>query len=237
MTEDISRYRLGHVRFSEETDGLQAMLARAHEDRVRPLCQCCGAEPPMYVARINGSYHLKRMPGTGHLHALSCVSFDPPAELSGLGPLAGHAIIADEGGSTLLKLDFALSERGGRAAAVGDEGDTDSSSVAASPGKLRLRALLHYLWEAAGLTRWRKVYQRRSWWVVQRELLRAAAQARVKGGPLAGILFVPHPYVLEDKERLAAERRRFLHRLQPAPGKPAPLGILIAELKGFEPAQ
>ena len=124
-----------------------------------------------------------------------------------------------------------------RPSSSSEESEADTVSVTASPRRLRLLALLHYLWDAAGLTTWRKAYGRRSWWIVHRELCLVLARARTRSGPLSDILFVPPPYVLEDKERLASERRRFLHRLQPVAGKPTGLGLLVAELKGQEPAQ
>lgn len=230
-------YRLGHHRFAADAAGVQAILASAHDKRVRPLCQCSAGEPPMYVAKIGAEFHLKRMPGTGHLHDPSCPTFDPPPELSGLGHVAGQAIVMDEAGDTLLKLDFPLSVRGGRAAPA-PAGSSEATSAEASPAKLRLLSTLHYLWEAAGLTKWRSRYGlRRSWYVVHRELMDAASRIRTKAGPMAEVLLVPPVYSVEDKDKLVMERRRFLHRLQPLAGKPVPLGILIAEYKGQEPSQ
>lgn len=236
MSAELS-YRLGHTQFSSDTTGLQAILARAHDQKARPLCQCSAAAPPMYIARIGSDFHLKRMPGTGHLHDPSCPTFDPPPELSGLGQVNGQAIVTDDAGDTLLKLDFPLSVRGGRAAPVA-EGSGEATSAVASPSKLRLLATLHYLWDAADLTKWRSAYgRRRGWGIVHRELRAAASRSRTKAGPLADGLFVPPVYSVEDKDRLAVERRKFLHRLQPVKGKPVPLGILIAEYKGSEPSQ
>ncbi|MBM3604794.1 MAG: DUF1173 domain-containing protein, partial [Alphaproteobacteria bacterium] len=191
MSAEGKCYRLGHVRFCDDAAELQGILARAHEGHARPLCQCCEAEPPMYVALINGVFHLKRMPGTGHMHDLACPSFDPPPELSGLGPLSGQAIVTDEAGDTMLRLGFSLSLRGSRPSSSNDEGEADTVTVTASPRRLRLLALLHYLWDAAGLTTWRKAYGRRSWWIVHRELCLATARARTRSGPLSDILFVP----------------------------------------------
>ena len=68
----------------------------------------------MYVAKIQGEYYLKRMPGTGHAHDPSCDSFAMPPELSGLGQVEGKAITTDDSGETTLKLDFPLSVRGRR---------------------------------------------------------------------------------------------------------------------------
>ncbi|MFC3571153.1 DUF1173 family protein [Paracoccus simplex] len=230
-------YRLGHSSFSADAERLQQILAWAHEKKARPTCLCSRAEPPMYVAKIGSGFFLKRMPGTGHLHEPSCPTFDPPPEVSGLGQVNGQAIVTDEAGETLLKLDFPLSVKGARATPVGDGGD-EATSAEASPSKLRLLATLHYLWEAADLTKWRSAYgRRRSWWIVHRELQGVAARTKTKAGAMADTLFVPPVYSIEDKDRLAAERRRFMHRLLPAKGKPVPLGILVAELKGQQPSQ
>ncbi|WP_045984356.1 DUF1173 family protein, partial [Paracoccus sp. S4493] len=202
------------------------MLEGAYDKKARPLCQCSRQEPAMYIAKVGNEYILKRMPGTGHLHDPVCETFDPPPELSGLGQVNGQAIVTDEAGGTMLKLDFPLSVKGGRAAPVADPGEAASSAVA-SPAKLRLLAMLHYLWEAAGLNKWRSTYgRRRSWFIIHRELMAAAAKVSTKAGPISGNLFVPPLYSIEEKERLAADRRRFLHRLQPVAGKPTPLGIV-----------
>ncbi|WP_373824215.1 DUF1173 family protein [Achromobacter insuavis] len=83
------------------------------------------------------------MPGTGHTHDLSCPSFDPPPELSGLGPLAGQAVVTNEAGDTTLRLGFSMSLRGSRQSSQGDDGEAEAASVTASPRKLRLLALLH----------------------------------------------------------------------------------------------
>lgn len=234
---NIATYRLGHSNFSADNERLQEILAWAHEKRARPVCQCRRTEPPMYIAKIGSEFFLKRMPGTGHQHDPGCTSFDPPPEVSGLGQVNGQAIVTDDAGETLLKLDFPLSVKGARATPVGDGGD-EATSAEASPSKLRLLATLHYLWESADLTKWRSAYgRRRSWWIVHRELMAVAARSKTKAGALSDTLFVPPSYTVEDKDRLAADRRRFMHRLLPVKGKPVPLGIMVAELKAQEPSQ
>lgn len=234
---EVPEYRLGHSWFSADKPNLQDILGRTHEQRNRPLCQCSRNEPPMYVARIGSAYFLKRMPETGHLHDPSCLSFDPPAELSGLGQVNGQAIVTDQDGETIPKLDFPLAIKGKRPPVVNDSGEEATSAVA-TPSKLHLLAMLHYLWEAAELTKWRRRYMgRRYWHVVQRELLAAAAKTRTKAGPLADTLFVPPTYAVEHKDRLALERRRFMQKLHPSDSKTTPLGILVAELKSQEPSQ
>jgi len=49
----------------------------------------------MYVARLGEGFIVKRMPDTGSHHAPDCPSYEPPAELSGLGQVLGSAITED----------------------------------------------------------------------------------------------------------------------------------------------
>jgi hypothetical protein len=84
------------------------------------------------------------MPLTGSGHDPECPSYEPPYELSGLGPLIGNAIQADGAeGMIRLKLDFALTKTGSRMVATSEEAAT--GPVRNEAGKLSLRALLHYL--------------------------------------------------------------------------------------------
>jgi len=46
----------------------------------------------MYIAKVGNRYIVKRMPDTGQLHSPDCDSYEPPAELSGLGEVLGSAI-------------------------------------------------------------------------------------------------------------------------------------------------
>jgi len=60
----------------------------------------------MYIAQLEGRHFVKRMPLSGRDHDPACPSYDPPYELSGLGPLIGNAIQVDANGRTMLKIDF-----------------------------------------------------------------------------------------------------------------------------------
>jgi hypothetical protein len=76
----------------------------------------------MYVARLGASdgYIVKRMPDTGSHHAPDCPSYEPPAEVSGLGQVLGSAITEDPAtGETTLKLDFPMSKMPGRSTDTG----------------------------------------------------------------------------------------------------------------------
>ncbi len=120
-------FLIGERIFGNGDPALQRALADIYASKTRPLCMCCQPGVPMYLARVAQQYVIKRMPDSGLSHAPSCESYEPPAELSGLGEVLGHAIIQDhEHGTTLLKLDFSLSKSSGRAAPVASEVPADS---------------------------------------------------------------------------------------------------------------
>lgn len=124
----MRRFEIGGVVLDEADPDLTAAVAAAHRDRVRPLCLCRQPGVAMYVARIGDQHVIKRMPLTGGLHDPECDSYEPPLELSGLGPLMGNAIRLDpETGQAALRLEFSLSRTGSRAPPT--PGASEASSV------------------------------------------------------------------------------------------------------------
>ena len=209
-----------------------------HTAKQRPHCLCL--EPPvsMYIAHVGDRFIVKRMPNTGHLHAPNeCPSFDPPAELSGLGEVADSAIHEDvETGATTLRLDFTLAKRAGSRppAASGTPPDT----VRTDGQKLTLRGTLHYLWDQAELSRWAPgMTEKRTWGVVQRRLTAAAQNKFAKGDPLAEVLFVPEPWSQDHKEAIERNRRGQLMRLHTRDASGARLMVVIGEIKNFKEAR
>ena len=192
----------------------------------------------MYIAHVGDRFIVKRMPNTGHLHAPNeCPSFDPPAELSGLGEVADSAIHEDvETGATTLRLDFTLAKRAGSRppAASGTPPDT----VRTDGQKLTLRGTLHYLWDQAELSRWAPgMTGKRTWGVVQRRLTAAAQNKFAKGDPLAEVLFVPEPWSQDHKEAIERNRRGQLMRLHTRDASGARLMVVIGEIKNFKEAR
>lgn len=227
-------------RYETTSPGFADAIATAHAERSRPRCLCIDGGVEMYVARLAGSgdgYIVKRMPETGSQHATDCPSYEPPAELSGLGQMLGSAICEDpQTGLTTLKLDFPLSKHPGRhhmppSATGGDSAASDGT-------RLSLRGLLHYLWDQAGLTRWHPGFEgKRNWATVRRHLLQAAEPMRVGGTGLHTRLYVPEPFAVEARDAINARR---LAQWQPAmatPGKPQNLMVLIGEVKEIVPAR
>ena len=216
---------------------LAAALQAAYANKERPTCLCLQPGVPMYIAHANDDYILKRMPNSGSRHHPDCGSFDPPAELSGLGEVAGSAIQEDtESGITTLKLDFTLAKMGKRVepAAAGAAPD----SVRTDGSKLTLRGVLHYLWDQAELNRWMPAMAgKRSWFVVRARLLEAAANKLAKGDALDSMLFVPEQFSVDRKDEILGRRLEKLRRLaEPAKG-PRKLMIMVAEVKHIEPSR
>ena len=168
-------YLLDNQRLRSDDDStLQIALAKSYESKIRPLCLCTEPGIPMYVARAHGKYWVKRMPNSGSTHLPTCETYEPPAELSGLGEVMGSAIQENpDEGTASFKFDFSLSKNGSRTAPT--PSDAEAESVKTSGTKLSLRGTLHYLWEEAGLNRWTPAMAgKRNWYVINKYLYQAA---------------------------------------------------------------
>jgi len=237
-------YEVGGRRFNTASPGFAEAIADAHATNQRPKCMCQvddtthGVE--MYVARLAGSsggFIVKRMPNTGSQHAPDCPSYEPPAGLSGLGQVLGSAIVEDPvSGETALKLGFAMSRMSGRSTmpSAGEAGD----SVATGGTRLSLRALLHYLWDQAELTRWQPRFAgKRSWAIVRARLLQAALHKTTHDGSLAERLYIPEPFALDRRDEINARRLAQWARAMTPLGKAQHLMLLVAEVKEIVPAR
>jgi hypothetical protein len=235
--ESHRRYRIAGTTVADHDPALANLLETAYAARLRPVCLCCDTGVAMYIARQAEQLVIKRMPLSGRDHDPSCPSHEPPYELSGLGPLIGGAIRLDEAsGLTSLKLDFALAKRD-RATATAP-GPSDSGSVKSETQKLTPRALLHYLWQESGLTEWTARWEgKRHWHQVHRHLLDAVATMTVGGVGLAGRLFVPEPFRIEDRAAIEQRRAAELARLCTVTAAGRPLTILVGEVKEFTGAR
>lgn len=234
-------YEIAGKRWPKDAPGFPDAIAFAFEHRLRPRCLCRknsdGQGIEMYVARLMDGYIVKRMPNSGHHHAASCLSYEPPAESSGLGQVLGTAIVEDPAtGETTLMLDFPLTKIPGRSR-MPPAGVT-SDSVTSDGTKLSLLGLLHYLWHQADLTRWYPGFVgKRHWATVRRHLLAAAAPMLARGDPLVRRLYLPETFIVEQHDAINARR---LAQWTPAlaqPGKANPLMLLIGEVKEIVPSR
>jgi hypothetical protein len=234
----VRRFHIGDGIFEERADDLFERLTAAYEKKLRPLCLCRNPGVPMYVARIGDQFVVKRMPLSGGAHDPQCESYDPPYELTGLGPLIGSAIQIDVAtGAAALKLDFSMTKRGSGTSAA-NRGTESPAAVKNEARKLSLRALLHYLWHEGGLTEWTSLWTgKRHWWQVRSHIVEAARTMTVRGEPLVDRLFIPEPFRAEDKMAIEQRRAMALAAMhQSAPG-PRRLMLLIGEIKEFGEAR
>lgn len=237
ITAPSAVYEIVGRRFEIGARGFADAVADAHAARQRPRCMCKAAGVEMYVARLGEGYIVKRMPDTGSHHAPDCPSYEPPAELSGLGQVLGSAITEDPTtGETTLKLDFPLAKMPGRSQFPPAGGDSDSVTSAGT--KLSLRGLLHYLWDQAELTRWHPGFAgKRTWATVRRHLLQAAEHMLARGDALRARLYVPEAFSIAEREVINARRLAQWQHVVAVPGKAQHLMLLIGEVKEIVPAR
>lgn len=230
-------FTIGDQTLEESSLEFPTLLADAYKQRHRPMCMCKEPAVAMYIARLEDQYLIKRMPLSGRDHDPACPSYEPPYELSGLGPLIGNAIQIDPSGRADLKLDFSLTKRGARSAAV-EAAEPSEHGIRSEPRKLSLRAMLHYLWEAGELTEWRSAWAgRRGWGRVRTSLINAATQMTARGGPLSDMLFVPEVFHPEDKDGIASRRAAALKGVQATGSGSRKLMMIVAEVKEFSAAR
>ena len=233
----MRRFMIGDQVLDETSTEFSALLPHTYEQRLRPMCMCKKPGVSMYIARVDDQYVVKRMPLSGREHDPACPSYEPPYELSGLGPLIGSAIQIDASGKAELKLDFSLTKRGPRAAPAAPT-EASEPSIRSEPRKLSLKAMLHYLWEAGELTEWRSVWAgRRGWGRVRTSLINAASQMTARGGSLSDMLYVPEVFQADDKDGIAARRAAALKDVQAKGSGPRKLMMIVAEVKEFSPAR
>ncbi len=220
----MARYKIANFEVDSGDPAFQVALVQAYNapniEEVRPRCLCRRSEPgherddgiPMYISRLRDTYLCKRMPNSAQEHTAECDSYELPPEMTGYGAVLGSAIQEGSDGITTLKLDFSLTDGGGRAPTAA--GDSDKTEVSSDGRKLSLRATLHYLCIHA-----------------------AVRDKTTKGLPLADILFVPEPFRVEAKDDIAARRLAALSKIASGESGKKRLMLLIAEYKDLQHTQ
>jgi hypothetical protein len=227
----MSSYLIHGRPLSPDDAGFATTLAAAHAKHQRPLCLCNPDGVEMYVARLGRGHQLKRMPGTGGLHAPGCPSYESPADAADAVTPTPADIREDvPGGTTALLLNFPLARVDTRAV-PNPRGLRVTRAPSASRG-LTLLALLHYLWDQAELTHWQPAFAgRRTWGTVRRHLLRAAAGKTVGGRALLERFYVPEVFSVAQRDEIDLRRRaKWASTADTARGA-RPLMLLIGEVK------
>lgn len=214
----------------------QQALRRAYHNKIRPLCPCREPPAPMYIAKINGHFILKRMPNTGSDHDLECKSYEIPSGLSGLEQVIGSAIKENvEDGLITLKFDFALSK--GASKVIPSGKTEEKNSVKTDGKKLGLRGLLHYLWEQAEFNKWSPgMSGKRNWFIIRKYLYEAAKDKTVKNLSLASLLFIPEVFDLDHQAEINKSRQLALKQLHET-GKSQPFMLVVGEVKNIDTAR
>jgi hypothetical protein len=225
------RFAIAGVEYDADDPGLQAVLSRIHESPERPRCLCVTGGVEMYVAR-HRQFVVKRMPGSGMRHHPGCPSFEPDAQQSGLGELVGEAVLEPTPGSFELRVNFPWSRVAGRAVPRGEP--EEPAEVVVTRRRMSLRALMHFLFERAGINRWSPAMQgKRNQGVLHKYLMEAADSVTIRGISLAERLYVPEPFSEVGREDAARRRREKLAVLQPRDGQ-SPLAVAMGEFKGCD---
>lgn len=228
---DTQRFAIAGCEFDADDPGLLPALARVHESTERPRCLCVPGGVEMYVAR-HRQLVVKRMPGSGMRHHPGCPSYEPDAQQSGLGELLGEAVLEPSPGSFELRLNFPWSRVAGRAVPRGEP--QEPAEVVVARRRMSLRALMHFLFERAGINRWSPAMAgKRNQGVLHKYLMEAADTVTARGLSLAERLYVPEPFSEIGRDDAARRRREKLAVLHPRDGQ-SPLAIALGEFKGCD---
>lgn len=164
----------------------------------------------MYVAHIGSTYILKRMPGSGALHAQDCHShqtrWQSTTTDASRSPIQQTPVFRKHSANDIHALHCTHRER-------------------------QLLEELQLLWQQAGLNYWRPAFEgKRHWITVRARLLRAAAKVWPNQA-----LYIPEQFVPELRHEIA-QRRKQLWSNPAANGQSGP-GLLrtIAEIKDVDP--
>lgn len=219
----MTLYYFDQVPHTASDTGWQEVLGYAYSKGLKPLCGCKDPDSrsALYITKYRDIYYLKRMPLTGPKHALHCEHYEPPLELSGLSWVSNTAIKKDiTSDVTTLALNFPLSKTNRRAPPPSEDGEktqnesSTDQSVRADGTKLTLRGTLHYLYDQANLAQWVPAMAgKRNWFIVRRELVKAADNMRAKNKGLNELLFIPENFSLDRAKEIADRRVRRLSSL------------------------
>jgi Protein of unknown function (DUF1173) len=157
----------------EDDDRTLALLKRAHEQKIRPLCLCRRPPPQLQIAHIGEHYFVKRLPRDAGAHALQCERFEIPLSLSGKVASAGKSILDDQK-SDGVEIKLAVALQPGKRVAPAATGSPASNTVKAAPSRLSLFGLINFLWEEAALCEWGPQFKGRRFWGVVSNRLNAA---------------------------------------------------------------
>ncbi len=211
-------------------DEAQALLAECKGHY--PVCLCKTDGPKLYIA-FRQKYYLARLPNSGPDHAPFCPAYEPDPNLCGRGIYSTTAIKERPDGRISVKLEVPLLIRGG-----GNDAPPAAASISGQAklqrDGLKLRGLLHLIWETAGFNRWApKMAGRRHYKQVYKYCLEAAESILVRRRPLHTEMYVPEPFNPTDKLEIDARRADVFKRLSKTDGGAPRRLMVLAQLKAL----
>lgn len=233
MIVEDQRFFIKGCTYSGTDAQVQNALARIYETPERPRCMCVRGGIEMYVAK-HKLFVVKRMPGTGSKHNPICPSYEPELHQSGLGELMGESVIEHSPESVELRVDFPFARVPGRAIPRGEQ--QEPSEVSVPRRRMSLRAVMHFLFERAGMNRWYPAMEgKRNQGVLHKYLMEAADEVMTKGLRLSERLYVPEPFSEAAKLQIAERRRsKFAILRSPEDDVQFKMALVIGEFKGSE---
>jgi len=152
---------------------VQALLAGCHRQAdARPLCMCKSEGIPLQVRKLDGIFHLARMPDQGLSHDKDCNFY-------------GETTHSDSSsGGERLSVSFPL-----------------QLNKPAVDGDVSLNGLLGLLWTRANLHRWSNKNRPRGWADVVKYIYQAAQGLKLNNTPISQLLWVLPSINDEDKKR------------------------------------
>ncbi len=214
---DGRRGRLGWAWDAERAALWQRMLASAHGDPRRPICDCVVGGRRLELAvrelirRDDGRqvrrYCLARMPHDGTLHQAGCPFHETDARRSGRSGYQQGVIRELPDGRLRIAIAGGLEVRQPAPEPVAAQG-AEPANGAARPRQARmsLLGLLHLLWEEGGLNAWSpEDRRRRTWWPTVRGALDDAAAGIIAGREALSDVFATVGYRDADGPHLFAE--------------------------------
>ncbi len=220
----------------EATDPrLQSVLAAAYTKGIKPRCMCKPGGVEMYLARYD-NYVIKRMPETGTEHHPTCVSYDPPLELSGRSEVFGDSIFETESGDVTLMSSIRFQRIVGRSVSPGEV--HEPTQVEAARRTLGLTGIWHLLLEMSRFNRWSPLMEgKRNYYVFRKHIRQAGQRIKIKGRPLTDRMYIPEAYRREDHDAIVKRSRETLAPLFMPDGEDrCNLILVLGELKDLTDA-
>ncbi|WP_259654929.1 DUF1173 domain-containing protein [Gluconacetobacter dulcium] len=217
---DGHRGRLRWACDAERAVMWQRMLARAHGDLRRPVCDCVAGGRRLELAvreltRRDGGrqvrrYCLARMPHDGTRHQAGCPFHETDARRSGRSGYEEGVIRELPDGRLKIAISGGLEVRQPAPEPVAAPGGEQPNGAARRrQASMSLLGLLHLLWENGGLNVWSpEDRRRRTWWPTVRGSLDHAAAGIVVGREALSDVFATVGYRDVDGPRLLAEVAR-----------------------------